>query len=243
MTDCNSNNRSNIEQSDPRHYSFGTWVVVAVLSALLVASGVISYVGWTSTNISVPTSGYVALTLGVVFSLLVGGGLMALVFFSSRKVVRRTGGAHSGGRPRSGRESKTPATERPMIRLVLAANPSERPETPAIRFHNQPRSTSAIATPKRASAQARGSPWTHRSGGTTNARANPEDSAANTSTSRPTAGQRGRAASSLSRYSRGRAGAARLHDLRRPRSNSLVQERSRRSAHFPDYRPRRAATA
>ena len=34
---------------------------------------------------SVPASGYVALVLGVVFSLVVGVGLMALVFYSSRK--------------------------------------------------------------------------------------------------------------------------------------------------------------
>jgi hypothetical protein len=33
----------------------------------------------------VPASGYVALVLGVVFSLVVGAGLMALVFYSSRK--------------------------------------------------------------------------------------------------------------------------------------------------------------
>jgi hypothetical protein len=33
----------------------------------------------------VPTAGFVALTLGVLFSLVVGVGLMALVFYSSRK--------------------------------------------------------------------------------------------------------------------------------------------------------------
>jgi hypothetical protein len=31
-----------------------------------------------------PTTGYVAMTLGVVFSLIVGCGLMALLFYSSR---------------------------------------------------------------------------------------------------------------------------------------------------------------
>jgi hypothetical protein len=31
-----------------------------------------------------PTTGYVAMTLGIVFSLLVGCGLMALLFYSSR---------------------------------------------------------------------------------------------------------------------------------------------------------------
>ena len=32
----------------------------------------------------IPTSGYVAMWLGIIFSLLIGCGLMALVFYSSR---------------------------------------------------------------------------------------------------------------------------------------------------------------
>ena len=48
-------------------------------------ASVLGYLGWTSTDTSVPASGYVALVLGVVFSLVVGVGLMALVFYSSRK--------------------------------------------------------------------------------------------------------------------------------------------------------------
>lgn len=61
------------------------WLVIAVLCAMLVAASVLGYLGWTSTDTSVPASGYVALVLGVVFSLIVGVGLMALVFYSSRK--------------------------------------------------------------------------------------------------------------------------------------------------------------
>ncbi|MBR0823461.1 hypothetical protein [Bradyrhizobium liaoningense] len=61
------------------------WLVIAVLCAMLVAACVLGYLGWTSTDTSVPASGYVALVLGVVFSLVVGVGLMALVFYSSRK--------------------------------------------------------------------------------------------------------------------------------------------------------------
>ncbi|MEH2488374.1 hypothetical protein [Bradyrhizobium sp. AZCC 2230] len=61
------------------------WAVIAVLSVLLVAACSLGYLGWTSTDTKVPEAGYVALVLGVVFSLLVGAGLMALVFYSSRK--------------------------------------------------------------------------------------------------------------------------------------------------------------
>jgi len=61
------------------------WLVIAALCAMLVAASVLGYLGWTSTDTSVPASGYVALELGVVFSVVVGVGLMALVFYSSRK--------------------------------------------------------------------------------------------------------------------------------------------------------------
>ncbi|WP_339031473.1 hypothetical protein WI604_07840 [Bradyrhizobium symbiodeficiens] len=61
------------------------WLLIAVLCAMLVAACVLGYLGWTSTDTSVPASGYAALVLGVVFSLVVGIGLMALVFYSSRK--------------------------------------------------------------------------------------------------------------------------------------------------------------
>lgn len=71
--------------SNPRDSKLARWLVIAVLSALLVATGVLGYLGWTSTDTKVPESGYVALVLGVVFSLVVGVGLMALVFYSSRK--------------------------------------------------------------------------------------------------------------------------------------------------------------
>ncbi|AWM02872.1 hypothetical protein [Bradyrhizobium amphicarpaeae] len=67
------------------HGNLARWLLIAVLCAMLAAAGVLGYLGWTSTDTSVPASGYVALVLGVVFSLVVGVGLMALVFYSSRK--------------------------------------------------------------------------------------------------------------------------------------------------------------
>ena len=78
-------NGSDTEASNPRHNTLGTWAVVAVLSAFLLVACIIGYLGWTSTDTDVPTSGYVAMALGVIFSVVVGVGLMALVFYSSRK--------------------------------------------------------------------------------------------------------------------------------------------------------------
>jgi hypothetical protein len=61
------------------------WSVILVLGALLLGTCAVAYVGWTSAaGTVVPTSGYVALTLGALFSLVVGVGLMGLLFYSSR---------------------------------------------------------------------------------------------------------------------------------------------------------------
>src|SRR5882757_2755861 len=64
----------------------GSWSILIVLLLLLVAAGAVTYFGWTLANgTDVPTSGYAAMAFGVVISLVVGFGLMALIFYSSRK--------------------------------------------------------------------------------------------------------------------------------------------------------------
>jgi hypothetical protein len=63
----------------------GSWIVIIVLLSLLAATGVIVYRGLTVGDAAVPPSGYVAMALGVIFSLVIGFGLMALIFYSSRK--------------------------------------------------------------------------------------------------------------------------------------------------------------
>jgi hypothetical protein len=61
------------------------WVTWVVLLSLLGLTVVIAILGWKSAaHTDVPASGYVALALGVIFSLVVGIGLMTLVFYSSR---------------------------------------------------------------------------------------------------------------------------------------------------------------
>jgi hypothetical protein len=85
MKDGATNDREKIDAPNPGRNSIGTWIVVAVLSSLLVAAGVIGYLGWTIGDADVSTSGYIAMALGVIFSLVFGVGLMALIFYSSRK--------------------------------------------------------------------------------------------------------------------------------------------------------------
>jgi hypothetical protein len=68
-----------------RSMGSGAWAILAILLVLFVGAAVLAYLGWTSAAATdVPVSGYVALALGVIASLAVGVGLMALVFFNSR---------------------------------------------------------------------------------------------------------------------------------------------------------------
>jgi len=60
-------------------------LVAVPLLALLALSIWFAVTAWTRLGgDEIPLYGYVAIVGGVVFSLLVGGGLMALVFYSSR---------------------------------------------------------------------------------------------------------------------------------------------------------------
>ena len=87
MTNGGSDERAGIPASNPsRGGGIGRWIIVAILSLLLAAAAILAYLGWTSAgDTAVPASAYVAMAFGVIFSLVIGVGLMALVFYSSRK--------------------------------------------------------------------------------------------------------------------------------------------------------------
>ena len=62
-----------------------TLVTIIILFGLLAASaGVAAYVWVQLGDVEMSVHGYIALGLGAVFSLALGGGLMFLVFYSSR---------------------------------------------------------------------------------------------------------------------------------------------------------------
>ncbi len=69
--------------------------IIVPLLAFLAASVWFVYYVWASdTGAPMPGSGYVAMALGVLFSLVVGVGLMALVFYSHRHGYdERSGGS------------------------------------------------------------------------------------------------------------------------------------------------------
>ena len=59
--------------------------IIVPLVAFLAASVWFAFYFWTTDQgPPMPTSGYVAMGLGILFSLVVGIGLMALVFYSNR---------------------------------------------------------------------------------------------------------------------------------------------------------------
>jgi hypothetical protein len=62
------------------------WTAVAALLLILAATVSWAIYAWTSTDdVSMSGHGWIAMSLGIVFSLAVGIGLMSLVFYSSRR--------------------------------------------------------------------------------------------------------------------------------------------------------------
>jgi hypothetical protein len=62
-----------------------TALVITLLLAILAGAVFVGHYGWVSAgDVTMPAWGWMMMGLGIFFTLLVGGGLMALVFYSSR---------------------------------------------------------------------------------------------------------------------------------------------------------------
>ncbi|MBV9572297.1 MAG: hypothetical protein JO056_13740 [Alphaproteobacteria bacterium] len=62
------------------------WTAILVLSGFLAVSIFYAIYGWSRVGaVGIPPIGWAFLIAGVVVTVLVGGGLMALMFYSSRK--------------------------------------------------------------------------------------------------------------------------------------------------------------
>ncbi|WIM09854.1 hypothetical protein [Enhydrobacter sp.] len=70
------------------HGGKGTWLIVALLLALLGLALVILYEGWGiaggKEGTAMSTNGWIAMILGILATLGLGIGLMALIFYSHR---------------------------------------------------------------------------------------------------------------------------------------------------------------
>jgi TRAP-type C4-dicarboxylate transport system permease small subunit len=63
----------------------GGWIAIVAMGILLGASIWFAFYGWNLTDATIDTAGMIALGSGIVLSMALGGGLMALVFYSNRK--------------------------------------------------------------------------------------------------------------------------------------------------------------
>jgi hypothetical protein len=66
----------------------GTWIILAVLPMLLALAVYVLVSGWSSAGepgSDISAAGYVAMALGIIFTLALGIGLMALIFYSNRR--------------------------------------------------------------------------------------------------------------------------------------------------------------
>jgi dolichyl-phosphate-mannose--protein O-mannosyl transferase len=60
------------------------WISTSLLLALLVVAIYVAYVSWNLTDVAMPLTGYVAMWLAIVFMIILGVGLVALMFYSHR---------------------------------------------------------------------------------------------------------------------------------------------------------------
>jgi Ni/Fe-hydrogenase subunit HybB-like protein len=61
------------------------FVVIGILLALLAGTIYVSHYGWVSAgDVTMPAWGWLMMGLGIFFTVVVGGGLMILIFYSSR---------------------------------------------------------------------------------------------------------------------------------------------------------------
>jgi len=86
MADDRGKRPLEVVMQDFRRLSTSAWVAIVVLLFLLVLAIVGVFLSGTGDLAAgVSTAGTVAMTLGVLFTLAIGGGLMALIFYSSRR--------------------------------------------------------------------------------------------------------------------------------------------------------------
>jgi len=72
----------------------GRALLFTCLFGLLIAALAIAYTSWISIDVNIPRAVYAMLALGIVITIGIGSGLMALVFFSSRRGYDETAGHH-----------------------------------------------------------------------------------------------------------------------------------------------------
>jgi uncharacterized membrane protein YhhN len=74
-----------MENKPKLRLGLGGWITLAVLAGFLVAAVVYATDAWRDlSGVAMSPAGWIFLILGVVITIVVGAGLMALLFYSSR---------------------------------------------------------------------------------------------------------------------------------------------------------------
>ena len=74
------------DRRTPKKIGGAGWTAILVLLAFLVVAIAYAVHGWSRVGaVGIPPMGWAFLIAGIVLTLVVGGGLMALIFYSSRK--------------------------------------------------------------------------------------------------------------------------------------------------------------
>ena len=68
-----------------RTFPIDRWLVIAALMGLLGLALWAAYRQWILVDVDVPAWAWISMAFGAFLSILVGGGLMALIFYSSHK--------------------------------------------------------------------------------------------------------------------------------------------------------------
>jgi TRAP-type C4-dicarboxylate transport system permease small subunit len=78
-------NDSSVHEPKQPKLGPGGWLLIVAMGVILGVAIWFAFYGWNLTDAEMDTAGYLALGFGIVLSMLLGGGLMALVFYSHRK--------------------------------------------------------------------------------------------------------------------------------------------------------------
>jgi hypothetical protein len=62
-----------------------TAALIAALGAILIGAAVAMVIAWQSAHVAISVFGWIVIGIGAVLAIVLGGGLMALSFFSARR--------------------------------------------------------------------------------------------------------------------------------------------------------------
>lgn len=103
------------------------FAVIAVLLAFLAGAIFVGHYGWVSAgNVTMPAWGWLMMGLGIFFTLAIGGGLMVLIFYSSRAGYDEAPQIEYDDETEDGSESQSTARSRTVLPMSSRRNSKRR---------------------------------------------------------------------------------------------------------------------